>query len=73
MNLNQKQRIALHLASHKSLTPLEALNLYGCFRLASVVHTLKADGMDIVTNLITTTNSDGESKTYAQYHLRSQV
>lgn len=43
----QNKQIRAHLMSGKSLTPLEALNLYGCFRLASRIHEIKDQGVDI--------------------------
>ena len=34
----------LHLLkSGKTITPIEALNQFGCFRLAAVIHRLKRD------------------------------
>jgi hypothetical protein len=36
----------------EGLTPLDALELAGCFRLAAVVHRLKADGHEISTELV---------------------
>lgn len=45
----QKQHVRAHLLSGKSITPLEALNLYGIFRLAAVVCELRKEGMEIVT------------------------
>ena len=39
--------ILQHLKSGKSLTPLDALRLYGCFRLAARIHDLRCAGHDI--------------------------
>jgi len=36
-----------HLKTGKELTPLEALNSYGCFRLAARVYDLKQSGWPI--------------------------
>lgn len=33
--------IRRHLLSGKSITPMEALNLCGCFRLSAVIHRLR--------------------------------
>lgn len=38
-----------HLKSGRTITPLEALRLYGCMRLAARVHDLKGRGNDIIT------------------------
>ena len=51
--VTQKSKIMSHLQSGQSLTPIDALERYGCFRLAAIIHTLKNDyGMDIKTELI---------------------
>ena len=50
--LTQNQMIAKHLRSGKHISPMKALNLYGCFRLASRIVELKASGMNIETKMI---------------------
>ena len=45
--MSQKDDILFHLQEYGSITPMEALNEYGCFRLASRIHDLKRDGIDI--------------------------
>jgi hypothetical protein len=59
----QKERIFEHLKSGRTITPLEALNLYGCFRLGDVIFKLRSEGK----NISTTINKDG--KKYAIYTL----
>jgi len=51
--VTQKSKVREHLQSGRSITPIDALERYGCFRLAAIIHTLKNDyGMDIKTELI---------------------
>lgn len=51
--ITQKSKVRAHLQSGQSITPIDALERYGCFRLAAIIHTLKNDyGMDIKTELI---------------------
>ena len=51
--VTQKSKIRAHLQSGQSITPIDALERYGCFRLAAIIHTLKNHyGMDIKTELI---------------------
>jgi hypothetical protein len=51
--VTQKSKIREHLQSGQPITPIDALERYGCFRLAAIIHTLKNDyGMDIKTELI---------------------
>lgn len=58
-------RILAHLVSGASLTPIEALNLYGSLRLSGVVFRLKARGYDIRTDIIRV----GESRV-ARYSIK---
>lgn len=60
----QMKQIRKHLESGKSITPLEALRLYGCFRLGARIYDLRAEGMTIETNLI-----EEVGKRFAEYRL----
>lgn len=51
---SQCKRIAEWLNKGKSITQLEALHLFGCFRLASRIHDLRERGMNIVMEKIVT-------------------
>jgi hypothetical protein len=62
--MSQKSNILNHLKSGKSITPLEALQKYGSFRLADRIFVLRNEGYNIVTN-----NIYENGKTYAQYTL----
>ena len=61
--MTQKAKILKHLMSRKSLSPLKAIGLFGCYRLASRIHELKNDGYPIETVI----KSDGQGRTYASY------
>jgi len=43
----QNQKIREHLESGKSITALDALKIFQCFRLASRINDLKIQGMNI--------------------------
>ena len=47
----QKEQIKTYLLSKKSITPLQALNKFGCFRLAAVIYRLKEEGLKIATKV----------------------
>lgn len=51
--MTQNQKIANYLNKGKSLTPIQALNKFNCFRLAARISDLRNDGMLIKTKLIT--------------------
>jgi hypothetical protein len=40
------------LMNGRSLTTLEALNMFGCFRLAARISNLREEGMDIHTEIV---------------------
>ena len=61
----QCKQIASHLEGGKTITALEALNLFGCFRLASRIHDLRVQGYNIIVERITTATG----KSVAQYRL----
>jgi hypothetical protein len=49
MSESQTERILGHLKAGRSLTALEALDLYGCFRLAARINDLKEEGWRIIS------------------------
>ena len=62
--MTQNQQIKSYLEKGKSITPIQALNKFGCFRLAARISDLKNDGLNIATKIVT---KDG--KTFASYRL----
>ena len=48
----QKDKVLAHLKQHGMITPLDALKLYGAFRLGAIIHTLRhQDGYSIKTDI----------------------
>lgn len=64
MSINQK--VLEYLQKGNSLTPIEALNKFGCFRLGAAIHDLRKEGFDIETIM-----SKGE-KHFAIYRLKTK-
>lgn len=62
--MTQTQRILIYLKTGKTLTPIEALNKFGCFRLAARIADLRKDGYKIWTNYI-----QKDNKIFAAYKL----
>jgi hypothetical protein len=60
----QNQQIKAYLSNGKSITPLDALSKFGCFRLAARISDLRKDGLKIVTKNVTISG-----KTFASYKL----
>jgi hypothetical protein len=65
---SQNLRIRKYLESGRSITALDALHLYNCFRLGARIHNLKREGMNILSEMIEIT-SDGKQKRIARYKL----
>ena len=61
----QKANVRAWLLNGNTITPLEALNKFGIFRLAAVVHELRDEGLPIVTEKIQVS----PKKRVAQYSL----
>jgi biotin operon repressor len=50
--MSHREEILLHLKTKQSITPLEALRKFGCFRLAARIQELREDGYNIQTNMV---------------------
>jgi Lhr-like helicase len=62
--------IAKHLRMGRKLTPLQALSLDVCMRLAARIAELKEQGMKIDTHIKTVRTSTGKARV-AEYKLRA--
>jgi hypothetical protein len=63
--VTQADQILNHLRSGKHITPLEALNRFGCFRLGARIWDLKKAGHEIESEMVTLPNG----KQVASYRL----
>ena len=61
----QARRVLRHMEKGKSITPLEALGVYGIFRLAAVVFDIRKAGFDVTSSL----HTDANGKRYSRYAL----
>lgn len=59
---SQNNKIKAYLTKGKSITPIDALNKFGCFRLAARISDLRSEGLNIITKNVTK-----EGKTFASY------
>ncbi len=65
---SQNEKIRRHLTMGRKITPLQALKMYGCFRLSARIHDLKQKGLRIVSKIVTTKTG----KHVAQYSLKGK-
>jgi len=61
---SQTEKILYWLKLGHSITPIDALKMFGCFRLSGRIHELKIKGYDIKTNMI-----EMQDKKFAEYSL----
>ena len=62
--MSQNNQIKEHLENGFSITPIEALQKYGVFRLAARISDLKKCGLNIKTKMVIGANN----KKYALYY-----
>lgn len=67
--MTQCKKILRHLQTYGTITPMEALQEYSCFRLGARVHDLKRLGYPVKTEMVTDKNRFGEATHYARYRL----
>lgn len=63
---SQNAMIREYLEAGHSITPIDALNMFGCFRLGARIADLKKQGMDIRTEIV---HDDANGKHWAKYYL----
>lgn len=69
MSLTQCKLILAHLESAGSITPKEAMSMYGIMRLGARIWDLKHQGYDIITETEQAYNRFGKPTRYARYKL----
>ena len=50
--MSQIDSIRAHLLRGKPITPIQALNLFGCFRLAAAIFNIRAEGYTVDTEMV---------------------
>ena len=60
--MTQTEAIRDHLIRHNSITPLQALKKFGCFRLAARINDLKKEGFRVQSTMV-----ERDGKRYARY------
>jgi biotin operon repressor len=66
--MTQTEMIRAHLQSGRDLSPIDALNHYGCFRLAARIKELRNQGLPIET-----LTEQRNGKAWAKYRLTGQM
>ena len=64
---SQRKSVQNWLLAGHTITPIEALNMFGAFRLSAIIFVLKNDyDMDIETEMV----YEDDGKRYAKYYLQ---
>lgn len=69
--MSQTMEILSYLQEGNTITPLEALDKFGCFRLSGRIHDLRAMEYKISTKMVYMPGRDGTRKQVAQYRLEA--
>lgn len=67
--MSQIAQVREHLQTGRSITPLEALGLYGSFRLSHIIYVLRKEGMNIEMKRKRSLNK----KPYGEYTLIAEL
>jgi hypothetical protein len=67
--MTQNDRIMRHLREFGSITQMEAMQEYGCFRLASRISDLRSEGVKIKREMVKGKNRYDEPTHFAKYRL----
>ena len=71
--MTQTNQILDHLKAHRTITPLDALRLYGCMRLGARIWDLRRLGFKIRSEIVTDVNKNGEPVRFAKYTLEDEA
>ena len=71
--MTHKDKVLKYLRKYGSITPREALDSFGCMRLAARIHDLREEGYPIVSTTVHAENRDGEPVTFTRYRLREDL
>lgn len=66
---SKTQAVLEHLKEHKTITSLEAIELYGATRLAAIIFNLRERGYNIETENLPFVDRFGTKSTYGKYIL----
>lgn len=70
----QNDLILDYMETHRNgITPQDAVNRFGCYRLSARIHDLRDKGYEITSESETKKNRYGHTCTYARYKLTKGV
>jgi hypothetical protein len=73
MRVTKTSQIHNHLLAKKSITSLQAIEMFGATRLSAVIFNLRKRGFDISTTDVTTLDRNNNKVTFAKYYLNETI
>lgn len=73
MKTSQKNEILDYLQTHSGITSKEAIEKFGCLRLAARISDLREDGHKILSARVTVPDHHGKTTQVARYSLERGV
>lgn len=70
--MTHKDKVLRYLRKYGSITPREALESFGCMRLAARIHELREEGYTITSSTVHAENRNGEPVSFTRYRLRRE-
>lgn len=71
--MTQCEKILRYMREAGGITPMEAIEQFGCMRLAARIADLKEQGVPIKKETIKRKNRFGEQVSFARYSLQKEV
>lgn len=71
-NLRQRDMILMFMQENDSITQVDAMKEFGCFRLAARINDLKKDGYKIGSRTCKAKNRYGDTVRFAEYYLEDK-
>ena len=73
MRVTKTSQIHNHLLAKKSITSLQAIEMFGATRLSAIIFNLRNRGFDISTTDVTTLDRNNNKVTFAKYYLNETI
>lgn len=70
--MTQTERILQYMQENGAITPMDAMDAFGCMRLGARIYDLKKEGYVIVKRMVTGKNRYGETVSFAEYVLEDK-
>ena len=72
-NESHGRKIMEHLMKYGSITADDAIEKYRCYRLSARIFDLRSVGMEIETEMVYSTDDEGNPMKYAKYKYNKKV